>query len=80
MSDGCDIDIRSSGHGWTGTFVKLIRTAVADITDDGPYGPVEVTFSDGQTKTGVLDVWVNGDALKIDRLVVDLDDVVRLRA
>ena len=50
-ADAYDLDLASSGAGWVGTFSILVRTLVADITDDGPYGPVQVTLSHGEDVT-----------------------------
>ena len=88
-----DLDIRSSGTGWTGTYASLIRTAVEDITYDGNFGPVEVTLDDGRVITGTLIVCppdeqrftVDGDQIGLNAILIDgrgiaIDDIVRFRA
>ena len=81
-----DLELRSSGDGWMGTFAALIRHTVADILSDGePFGPVEVTVSDGTVFTGVLDAWTGDDTFTItepDELprIIETDDVMRFRA
>lgn len=86
MSEHYDLDLSNSGAGWMGTFGLLVQKAVDDITDDGPYGPVEVTLDDGTVLTGVLDIWSgDGDAFTVTEpselpRIVEIDEVVRLRA
>lgn len=84
-----DLDLRSSGDGWMGTFAGVIRKVVNDITDDGPFGPVEVTLNDdGVVLTGIIDIWMGNDTFdaftitESDTLprVVEVEDVVRFRA
>lgn len=50
VSGKYDIDLQSSGAGWTGTYGKVVATTAWDILDDGPWGPVEIVYS---TSAGV---------------------------
>lgn len=80
-----DIDLSSSGNGWMGTFQNVIVLVVRDITDEGPFTPVEVTLDNGAVLTGRLDQWQNGDSFTIEEphelpRIVEPDDVVRFRA
>ena len=82
--DNYDIDLRSSGAGWMGTFYILVRTMMADILDDGPYGPVEVTLADETVITGTADAGFGDDTFVISvdggiRRTVEIDDVLRVR-
>ncbi|OHU47142.1 hypothetical protein BKG82_26145 [Mycobacteroides chelonae] len=55
---GCyDIDLQSSGSGWLAAFGKSVLSTAANILEDGPFGPVEVTYTKGsgvRTFVGVL--------------------------
>ncbi|WP_301122968.1 hypothetical protein [Mycolicibacterium fortuitum] len=77
-----DLDLSSSGSGWVGTYSLLVRQVVADITMEGPFGPVEITYDDGQkTVTGVLHGFGFGDdTISIDGLLVEIERIVRFRA
>lgn len=39
-----DLDLANSGNGWLGTWNQIVRAACADILDDGPYGPVQISL------------------------------------
>lgn len=87
-----DLELKSSGDGWMGTFNVLVQTVVIDILSDGePFGPVEVTLSDGTVVVGVLNEWNSNDdtppgavftVTEPDELprIIESDDVVGLRA
>lgn len=53
-----DIDLQSSGSGgWVGAFGKSVLGTAVDILDDGPFGPVEVSYTTGsglRTFVGIL--------------------------
>ncbi|AYQ98912.1 hypothetical protein SEA_VORRPS_75 [Mycobacterium phage Vorrps] len=74
-----DLDLRSSGDGWVGTFGVILRRAIGDITDDGPYSPVEVTLDDGQVFTGTLHGF-GFDVMRIEDRDIELDRVRRFQA
>ncbi|QGJ87396.1 hypothetical protein SEA_BLESSICA_75 [Mycobacterium phage Blessica] len=74
-----DLDLRSSGDGWVGTFDIILRRAIQDITDDGPYSPVEVTLDDGRVLTGALHGF-GFDVMRVDGLIIELDRVRRFQA
>lgn len=50
VSGKYDIDLQSSGAGWTGTYGKVVATTASDILDDGPWGPIEIVYA---TSAGV---------------------------
>lgn len=86
-----DLDLSSSGSGWTGTFAALVRHAVTDIlSDHEPWEPTEVTLADGTVITGALGEWTtfpgaDGSSFTITEpgelpRIVEADDVVRFRA
>ena len=79
-ADAYDLDLASSGAGWVGTFSILVRTLVADITDDGPYGPVQVTLSHGEVVTGELSPGSGDDVLRIGSRVIEIEYVTRVQA
>lgn len=81
-----DLDLKSSGDGWCGTFAGLVRQAAADILSDGePYGPVDVTWDDGEHEQvdGVL-IRADNDVIEIQQesgsCIISIDDVLRFRA
>ncbi|QZD98073.1 hypothetical protein SEA_JUICYJAY_196 [Mycobacterium phage JuicyJay] len=76
-----DLDLRNSGNGWVGTFGAILREAVEDITAEGPFGPVEVTFDGGRVLTGTLHGFGSGDyMMRVEGLSIELDRVERFRA
>jgi hypothetical protein len=78
-----DLDIASSGGGWTGTYAGLVRQAAADILSDGaPFGPVEVT-TDDETFVGTLTaIDLSDGSLSFEGRPhrVSVDDITRFRA
>ncbi|AER47502.1 hypothetical protein PBI_DYLAN_75 [Mycobacterium phage Dylan] len=76
-----DLDLRSSGDGWVGTFGAILREAVESITDGGPYSPVEVTLDDGRVLTGTLHGFGSADSVMHgDGLIIELDRIRRFQA
>lgn len=79
-----DIELRSSGDGWMGTFSIIVQAAVADILSDGePWPDTEVTLDDGTVVAGSLGAW--GDTFTITEpgglpRIIEIDDVRRFRA
>lgn len=57
-----DIELQSSGSGWVGTYGKSVLSAAADILDDGPFGPVEVSYTAGSSLGTLVGVLVGVDA------------------
>lgn len=79
-----DIEIKGSGEGWNGTLNMLIAKLVSDITDDGPYGPVEVSLDDGSVTVGTVDVGSGDDVFILTEpgriaQVIEIDNVIRVR-
>ena len=79
-SNGYDFDISCTHEGWTAAFALALAAAVDSIANCGPFGPVEVTLTDGSVVVGVLDFGRGADQFKIDNRVIETDDVARLRA
>ncbi|AER50015.1 hypothetical protein SEA_RINGER_85 [Mycobacterium phage Ringer] len=76
-----DLDLRNSGNGWVGTFGTILREAVEDITAEGAFGPVEVTFDNGRVLTGTLHGFGSGDnTVRVESLCIELDRIERFRA
>lgn len=76
-----DIDLKTSGDGWTGTFEKVVRQAIEDITIEGAWSPCEITYDGGEVVTGTLYGYGSGDDIvKIEGLALELDRVTRFRA
>lgn len=80
---GYDFTLMSSGDGWMGTYAIVLRAAVTDILDDGPYGPVELTLADGNVITGTLRPVDDPNAanmISVDGVLHVIDDVIGFRA
>jgi hypothetical protein len=85
--DEYDIELRSSGSGWTGTFSNALAQVIADITEEKPWDRAEVTLYGGHTYTGVLSRNDNAstsrkrvETFRIDDMVFAIEDVLRFRA
>lgn len=80
-----DIDLWNSGDGWQGTFGLVVRTAILDITDEGPWSPAEVTVEGGTVYAGTLQrasdhFEVLLEVAGIGPVQFPVSDVVRFRA
>ena len=82
-----ELDLRSNGSGWCGTFANIVRTAVQDITENGQDNGrdwfVEVTLADGTVLQGNIAGWLGDDTFTVADglpIIVEVDDVVRFRA
>lgn len=83
MANEYDIDFQNTGRGWLGSSCGALETLIDGITDDGPYGPVEVTYEGDEgevhTVTGVLHSRWQGRVV-IGTLMLDPDSIRRFRA
>jgi hypothetical protein len=82
VTDGYDIDLRSSGAGWVGTFSDMVANLADNILSDGYPWPIELTLQDGTVVTGKLTA-CDRNSLSIEgvahRIGID-ENVVRVRA
>ena len=82
MSD-YDLDLKSSGDGWLGTYVNLILAAAVDLLSDNEAWPVEITTDNKDVITGLLAAVDTQDyTLTIEDRPrrVSINDIVRFRA
>lgn len=86
--DPWQLDLRSDGDGWAGSFAGIIRDMVEVIIDNGIDNDrgweVQVTLADGEVLYGVIGEWVRGDTFTVTEEgelphVIEVGDVLRLR-
>lgn len=77
-----DIDLRSSGNAWLGTFGVTVAALITDLLVDGPsYGPVEITYDGDKVITGTVQSGRGGpeQGVIIDGLHIETDRIGRVR-